>query len=183
MRAIARLLQLLAMVVWVGGLIFFAFVLAPTAFHTLPTVHEAGLIVGATLRVFDLVGLVCGGLFLAATAALFVRATEARSRRRYEWEFLLCGLMLLGTAFIHWNILPAMDRDRDRAGGDINAAAQTDPARMHFDRLHARSEQIEGAVLLLGLGVVFLLAREGDGTTRSGTRASDTSSSLTARSA
>ena len=162
MIATARLLQLLAMVVWVGGLVFFAFVLAPTAFHTLPTVHEAGLIVGATLRVFDLVGLACGGLFLAATTVLFFRAVEAQ-KPRYEWQLLLCGVMLLGTAFIHWNILPAMDRDRVLAGGDINVAAQTNPARIHFDRLHARSEQIEGAVLLLGLCVVFLIAREGDG--------------------
>jgi uncharacterized membrane protein len=36
MQGVYRLLQLLAMVVWAGGLIFFAFVLAPTAFHTLP---------------------------------------------------------------------------------------------------------------------------------------------------
>lgn len=146
------------MVVWVGGLIFFAFVLAPTAFHTLPTVHEAGLIVGATLRVFDVIALVCGGLFLAGTAGLFRLAPRFKGRMR--WELLLAAVMVLATAYLHWGILPAMDRDRDIAGGDINAVAKTDPARMHFDRLHARSEQVEGATLLMGLVVVVLLAGE-----------------------
>ncbi len=154
-----RLLQLLAMVVWVGGLCFFAFVLAPTAFATLPTIHEAGLIVGATLRVFDLVGVVCGALFLAATALLF-RSAPMRIRGRYEMEFLLATVMLLGTSYIHWNVLPAMETDRLQAGGDVAAVEPTNPARVHFDKLHTRSERVEGAVLFIGLGVVFLMSRE-----------------------
>ena len=42
MHGLMRFLQLLTMCCWVGGLVFFAFVLAPTAFHTLPTTHLAG---------------------------------------------------------------------------------------------------------------------------------------------
>ena len=37
-----RFLMLLSLVVWIGGLIFFAFVLAPTAFQVLPSTHIAG---------------------------------------------------------------------------------------------------------------------------------------------
>ena len=159
MLGFPRLLQLLAMVVWIGGLCFFAFVLAPTAFATLPSIHEAGLIVGATLRVFDVVALVCGAIFLAATALLF-RSAKMRIRGRYEMEFLLAAIMLLATAYIHWNILPAMDEDRAQAGGDVNAVEPTNPARIHFDKLHTRSERVEGAVLFIGLGVVFLMSRE-----------------------
>ncbi len=154
-----RLLQLLAMVVWVGGLVFFAFVLAPTAFSRLPTVHEAGLIVGATLRVFDILAIGCGALFLAATALLF-RNAAMRIRGRYEMEFLFASVMLAATAYIHWNILPAMDNDQRQAGGDVNAVEPTNPARVHFDKLHIRSERVESTVLLIGLGVVFLMSRE-----------------------
>jgi uncharacterized membrane protein len=159
MLGFLRLLQFLTMVVWVGGLCFFAFVLAPTAFETLPSVHEAGLIVGATLRVFDVVALDCGAIFLAATALLF-RGAKMRIRGRYEMEFLLAAVMVLATAYIHWNILPAMDQDRAQAGGDIATAEPTNPARIHFDKLHTRSERVEGAVLFIGLGVVFLMSRE-----------------------
>ena len=159
MQGLLRLVQLLAMVVWVGGLIFFAFVLAPTAFHILPTTELAGSIVGSCLRVLHLIGLASGCLFLAATAVLFSRA-PMRIRGRYEIEFLLTLVMIVITGFLQWNVLPAMERDRARAGGDISAVAPDHPARVHFDLLHKRSERFEGGVLLVGLAVVFLMSRE-----------------------
>ena len=159
MQGVLRLLQLLSMVVWAGGLIFFAFVLAPTAFHTLPTVHLAGAMVGASLKVFDVVALVCGGVFLAVTALMF-RGAAMRIRGRYEMEFLLAGVMVLATAYIHWNVIPAMDNDMAQAGGDIDKLETTNPARVHFDKLHVRSERVESVVLLISLGVLFLMSRE-----------------------
>ena len=45
-----RYLMLLSLVAWIGGLIFFAFVLAPTAFQVLPTTHLAGNVVGRVHR-------------------------------------------------------------------------------------------------------------------------------------
>ncbi len=59
-----RALRLFAMVVWVGGLCFFAFVVAPVAFGSLPSAHDAGLVVGGTLRVLHWIGLVGGMRFL-----------------------------------------------------------------------------------------------------------------------
>jgi len=159
MLGILRLVQLLTVVIWVGGLIFFAFVLAPVAFHALPSVHEAGLVVGACLRVFDVVGLACGAVFLTVTAILF-RGSPNRIKGRYEMQFLLTLVMLLATAYIHFNILPLMDDDRRLAGGDITTAEPTNPARIHFDKLHARSERAEGLVLITGLIVIFLISRE-----------------------
>ena len=159
MRGMLRFVQLLTMNCWVGGLVFFAFVLAPTAFHTLPRVHEAGLVVGESLRGFDVFALVCGSLFLLATAAMF-RAAAMRVRGRYEIEFLLAGVMLLGTAYLHWNILPAMDADQRLAAGDIARTPADYPAHIHFDKLHHRSERVAGAVLVIGLGVLFLMSRE-----------------------
>ncbi len=159
MPTFLRLIQLLTMTVWVGGLIFFAFVLAPTAFATLPTVHEAGLIVGATLRPLHNIGLICAALFMSATAILFARAPHS-VRGRYEIQFILAAIMLLATAYLNLNVLPAMDRDRDRASGDITSVPPDNPARIHFDQLHRRSERVEGAVLLLGIAVIVLMARE-----------------------
>ena len=147
------------MVFWVGGMVFFAFVLAPVAFHTLPSMREAGAVVGASLRVFDIIAVVCAGLFLAATAMLF-RQSAKRVRGRYEMEFLLTCVMLLGTAYIQWNLLPAMDVDQAIARGDVASLPVDDPAHLHFHKLHKRSERVEGAVLLLGLVVIFLMSRE-----------------------
>lgn len=159
MQGIFRLLQLLAIVIWIGGLVFFAFVLAPIAFSVLPGIHEAGLVVGSSLKAFDRVALGCGAVFLAATAGLFRKAPK-RISGRYEMEFLLAGVMILATAYLHWNIIPAMDYDQLQAGGDVNKLTHTDPVWQHFDKLHHRSENVAGMVLLVGFGVLFLMSRE-----------------------
>jgi uncharacterized membrane protein len=154
-----RWLQLLSMALWVGGLAFFAFVLAPTAFRVLPSFHEAGLIVGEALKVFDTISLAGGAVFLAATAILFLRAPN-RIKGRYEMEFLLALVMVVCTVYLTWNVIPAMDQDQVLAGGDVNTVPPTNPARIHFEKLHKRSENVAGTVFFIGLGVLFLMSRE-----------------------
>jgi hypothetical protein len=158
-QTMLRLLRQLAMVAWVGGLMFFAFVVAPVAFHALPSPHQAGLVVGGTLRILHLMGLVGGGVFCLATAWLWLWA-EVPARVGFAIQLTLTLVMLLMTSYSQYAILPAMERDRVTAGGDVDAAAETDPARVDFERLHVLSERLEGLVLFCGLGVVYLLARE-----------------------
>ena len=159
MATLLRTLRLLGIVVWVGGIIFFAFAVAPVAFGTLPSKHEAGLVVGGTLRVLDIMGLISGLIFALCTAVLCKKAAPP-ARGRYETQILLAAVMLSATAYLHWKILPVMDQDRAAAGGDVDAAPLDNPARLHFERLHVRSEHIEEAVLLCGLGVILLMGRE-----------------------
>ena len=160
MQTLLRFLQLLSMTVWVGGILFFAFVLAPTAFGVLPTFREAGLVVGASLKLFDTIALVCGVVFLAATALLF-RGALHRIKGRYEMELLLALVMFAATGFLAWNVIPAMDHDQAAApANDINALPSNDFNRLHFEKLHKRSEATESLVLIVGLGVLFLMSRE-----------------------
>lgn len=154
-----QFLRLLSVVVWVGGIIFFAFVLAPVAFSLLPSQHLAGTVVGGSLRVLDILGLACGAIFWLVTVVLFQRSDPAH-KRGYEAQLLLSAVMLLATAYLHAGILPSMERDRLQSGGNIEAAPKDNPAKMHFERLHKRSERLEGAVLFLGLGLVLLIARQ-----------------------
>ncbi|MEO6912301.1 MAG: DUF4149 domain-containing protein [Edaphobacter sp.] len=156
---VLRALRLLAMVAWVGGLAFFAFVLAPIAFQRLSSPHEAGLVVGGTLRVLHWIGLVGGGVFCIATALLWFRA-EVPARAGFAVEMVLTLVMLGTTAYSQFHILPAMEQDRASAGGEIDAVPMTDPARQDFERLHVLSERLEGLVFFCGLGVVLFLARE-----------------------
>ena len=159
MQTVLRALRLFAMVAWVGGLIFFAFVVAPVAFHSLPSTHEAGIVVGGTLRVLHWIGLIGGAVFYVATAILWLRA-EVSARVAFAIQLTLTGIMLAATAYSQFRILPAMDRDRDLAGGVVETAPAENAGRVDFERLHVLSERLEGAVLLCGLGVVFLLSRE-----------------------
>jgi uncharacterized membrane protein len=158
MTSLLRVVRLLALVVWVGGLVFFAFVVAPVAFSVLPSTHVAGTVVAGTLGVLNWMALVCGLLVLVGCAGLWARVQG--SRRLLAAELWIALAMLLASAVVQWRIVPQMERDRIAAGGDVDAAPKSDPARLDFERLHPVSEKLEGAVLLLGLAVVVLVGLE-----------------------
>lgn len=159
MQTLIRAVRMLMMVAWVGGLFFFAFVLAPIAFHLLPTPHDAGLVVGGTLRVLHWIGLVGGVAFCIGTAWLWLWA-EVPARVGFAIELVLTFVMLVVTAYSQFSVLPRMDRDLAQVGGMIEMAPLDDPGRVDFERLHPWSERLEGLVLLCGIGVVLVLARE-----------------------
>src|SRR5580693_1674424 len=159
MQTFLRALRLYAMVAWVGGLGFFAFVVAPVAFHSLASAHQAGLVVGGTLRVLHWIGLIGGTAFCLATGWLWLWA-EVPARIGFARQLALTAVMLLMTAYSQFRILPAMEVDRALAGGEVETATSDNAGRMDFERLHTLSERLEGLVLLCGLGVVFVLSRE-----------------------
>lgn len=159
MEKVLRALRLLAMVLWVGGLCLFAFVVAPVAFHSLASAHDAGLVVGGTLRVLHWIGLVGGVIFYIATGLLWLRA-EVPARVGFAIQLTLTGVMLALTTYSQFRVLPAMEVDRKAAGEEIEAATKTNAGPVDFERLHALSERLEGLVLFCGLGVVLVLSRE-----------------------
>ena len=159
MQTVLRALRLLAMVAWVGGLGSFAFVVAPVAFRSLASAHDAGLVVGGSLRVLHWIGLIGGMSFCLATAWLWLWA-EVPARVGFAIQLALTAVMLAVTAYSQFSILPAMERDRVQAGGDIALAAVEDAGRVDFERLHRLSERLEGLVFFCGLGVVYFLSRE-----------------------
>lgn len=71
----------------------------------------------------------------------------------------LVVLMIAFTVYSQFVIIPAMERDRIAAGGAIDQADAANPNRIHFNKLHNRSEHVEEAILLLGLAIVVLIAR------------------------
>lgn len=148
-----RFLMLLSLVVWIGGLIFFAFVLAPTAFQVLPNTHLAGNVVGRALGKLHWIAIVCGILFLAASL-LYSRITVGEAHL-FALRHLLVIVMLGLTCLSQFWIIRRMDVLRAQVG-DFASVALDNPLRMQFDALHAWSTRVEGAVLLLGLVAIYL---------------------------
>ena len=153
--SVLRFLMLLSLVAWIGGLIFFAFVLAPTAFSVLPTTHLAGNVVGRTLSKLHWIGIVSGIVFLISSL-LYSRITDGTAHIFAARHILLC-LMLALTLISQFGIIPRMDTLRASLG-EVSSVPVDNPARVQFDALHVWSTRVEGAVLLLGLVVVYLSA-------------------------
>ena len=150
-----RFLMLLSLVVWIGGLIFFAFVLAPTAFQVLPNTHLAGNVVGRALGKLHWVAIFSGIVFLFSSL-LYSRMTEGTAHP-LALRHALIVLMLALTLFSQFWIIPRMDTLRASVGDFANVTLNN-PARVQFDALHVWSTRVEGAILLLGLVAVYLTA-------------------------
>ncbi len=144
--------MLLALIVWIGGIIFFAFVLAPTLFGVLPTTKLAGDVVSATLTKLHWMGLVSGVVFLISS--LLYNWQKYVQLRPFALSHVFIVLMLAFTVVSQFGITPRMRELRSSP-----AMMASSYGRAEFDGLHAWSTRLEGGVLFLGLGVVLLTAR------------------------
>jgi hypothetical protein len=151
-----RYFMWLSLIVWLGGVIFFAAVLAPTVFSVLPTRHLAGNVVSRSLFVLHWMGIVCGIVFLVSSILDY--RLSSGTAHFFSVRHVLMVFMLALTLISQLGITPKMATLRSSMG-DIDAVSVTDPAHIAFDSLHIWSTRLEGGVLLLGLAVVYLTAK------------------------
>jgi Domain of unknown function (DUF4149) len=148
MTTVFRIVRLIALAIWVGGLVFFGFV-AAAAFSTLPDAHSAGAVVRASLVALHHIGLTAGIVYLLLTLALL--ATQRDSHPVRGAELVLVIAMLVLTCYSQFSVIRRMEKDRVAVGGDVTKAAADSPAVVNFNHLHKVSERVEGTVLVLGL--------------------------------
>ncbi len=126
MKTLLRTLLSLALIVWLGAEVFFPVIAAITFTTLAPDTHIAGSIVGQLLRILHSMGLVAGCvalllLAIAPTWGIFKSQSVLA-------PMVLVVLMIAGTAYSQFGIIPSMERDRIAAGGAINTADKTSPA-------------------------------------------------------
>ena len=156
--SVVRFLQLLSLVVWIGGIAFFAFVLAPTVFHPgiLPSRQLAGQVVSRSLGILHWMGLTCGVVFLV-TSMLDSQITTGFASAFAARNLLVFAMIVLTLISMFAISTRMLELRNDMVF--IDNVSHDDPRRVEFNRLHEWSTRLEGAVLLLGLGVIFLTAR------------------------
>lgn len=143
---------LLSLVAWIGGIIFFSFIGAPSIFHSLPP-EFAGKAVSAIFPKYYPLGWISG---LVAFACLLVSGFKTGS---WSWaKLLLIAVMVFLTVT---NSL--ITHPKARALKEEMQITQSQTELVHikevFDRIHRWSVINNGIVLLLGLIVIVLTAR------------------------
>jgi len=139
--AITLFIYLLAIVSWLGSMIFFI-VTTATIFGTLP-LHEAGKVLSQLFPRYYLLGYIAG--FVASLLAIYF----AFAHPRIWWALAsLCLVAALAlTLYAGVIIRPQVDAIRT-----VNEEPNPDPARKaEFDRLHQLSVRLNGAVIALNL--------------------------------
>lgn len=147
---VALFLYLLALVCWLGGMVFFSALFAPLVFKVLP-LTEAGKLQAALFPRYYLLGYICGAI--AVVLAIFLCATCVP---RIWWAIaVLLLIVALGlTVYAGAVVRPQVDLIRG-----VTEEANPDPARRaEFDRLHRLSVMLNGGVMLLDLAALFASA-------------------------
>jgi hypothetical protein len=155
MATTLRFLMLLTISLWLGGIVFFAGAVAPALFSTLPSRELAGAVVTRSLAALHWMGIVAGVVFIACSMLSAVMAPQRFATARA----VLVALMLALTCASQFGVARKMSELR-REMGVIDDVAATDQRRVSFNRLHQWSTRLEGSVLVLGVAVLYLLARE-----------------------
>jgi hypothetical protein len=155
MMSFLRYLMLLSLVVWIGGIIFFSLV-APTAFHVIPTRLVAGTLVGNLLAKLHWMAIGSGIVFLVASM-MYSQIADGRVHL-FAMRHVLVGAMLALTLVSQFAITPRMAALRAQVSSFETSATRDEPSRVQFDALHVWSTRVEVTVLLLGLVVIWLTA-------------------------
>jgi uncharacterized membrane protein len=146
-----RYAYVVALVVWLGGMITIAGVVAPATFSALERTDGAGgrtraaNVVGEVLRRFHVVSYGAAAVLLATLIGMKVIGPRPIGFGR---RLLIVGMMVAASVVSGALVDPAIARRRDALGVPVGSLAPSDPRRAEFGRLHAIS------TVLLGIGVV-----------------------------
>ena len=152
-----RFVYLLSLVVWVGGIIFFSFVGAPSIFQAVP-VDVAGRVVTKIFPRYYLLGHAAGIVALLSFLGLAGMSGEWGAARIFN-ALLLAGM--LGTGLYAGTVVQGQVAEVRQQMGNPEDRAQAKPeVKAEFDRLHRLAVVLNGVVLCLGLVVLFVTATE-----------------------
>jgi uncharacterized membrane protein len=153
MNNFLKYLQVLALGAWVGAIFYFSAVVAQTAFAVLATKDEAGLLAGQTLSQLHTLGLIAAIVYVVAGVAL------AESIGAIKKPAMIGVVLMVLLTAISQNKVTHRMNDLRRSMVSVEKTAADDPRRVEFDKLHAASVGLEGAVFLIGLVALFLTVR------------------------
>jgi hypothetical protein len=157
-----RFLYMLALVIWLGGMVVLGAVVAPSTFQVLQTLQPeggralAGEVFGTSLARFSYVSYGAAGVMILTL--MFMGLLGPRPQ-----PYLLRGLIIavmLGIAFYAGAIVAGqIAAVQQQAGGLPSLLALTDPRRIRFDELHQLSERLMLVNVVGALALLFWESR------------------------
>ncbi len=153
MVSLLKFVHLLALALWIGSVVFFSLVAAPSLFGALPR-DLAGRAVSAIFPRYYAFGAVCG--LVAILTGLLLGAREPSWGRLFLIRLLLLAVMTGIVLYSGRVVLPQASQAR-AALSEAQGSPGLDDALARFAVLHRRSVRLNGTVLLLGV-VAFALA-------------------------
>ena len=158
-----RYVYVVALVIWVGGLITIGSVVAPSAFAALEpggvlvTSSPAAAVVGEVLRRFHLVGYAAGATLLSTLVLMKVVGPRPPGFAR---RLVIVSVMLTTTFAAGVWVDPEIAAMRAAIGAPVRSLPEGDERRARFGRLHGLSTVLMAVTALGGLALCYWETRE-----------------------
>ncbi len=144
MSRVLRIVYLISLSLWVGGVVFFSFLVAPVLFRAFP-VERAGETVGVIFPGYHKLGILCG---LSALASLVLVALIER-----KWPLVrlsLLGVMVVVNLYAGLVTGPRASQLREAIHQKQGETASLE-LKNEFHRFHQQAVFFNGTILLLGV--------------------------------
>ena len=158
-----RYLYVLALTIWLGGMLVLGAIVAPTTFRVLQASAPesgrflAGELFGTMLGQFHYVAYGAGALMLITLAAMALLGPRPRG---FAVRAGLVAAMLLVALYSGVSVLGEIDAIQQEVGGVPSRLAASDPRRIRFDELHEFATQLMMLNVVGALALVFWETRE-----------------------
>ena len=158
-----RYVYVLALVVWLGGMVAIGAVVAPTIFQTLQFVAPqegrafAGEAFKAILIRFHYVAYACGALLLLSLVGMGLLGPRPKG---YAIRAGLVALMLAIALYSGLVVLAEIDGIQAAVGTLPSRLAVGDPRRVRFDELHVLATRLMQANIVAALALLWWEARD-----------------------
>jgi uncharacterized membrane protein len=158
-----RYVYLLALVVWLGGMVVLGALVAPTVFDVLQTRDPAagralaGDVFGQTIARFHPVAYATGTLLLATLVAMRLLGPKPAA---FGVRGGIIAGMLAVTLYSGFIVLPGMEVHQRAAGRSISELAPSDDRRLEFEAGHRLSERLMLFTIVGALVLLYWEARE-----------------------
>jgi hypothetical protein len=158
-----RYLYILALVLWLGGMVVAGGIGAPSIFSVLEAWNPvdgrvlAGRVFGEVLRRLYLLGYAMAGvMFVALTLHRLLGARPIK----YGVRATILALMVAFTLVADYHVGPRVAAIQAQVSGPVSALPAEDPVRVEFNRLHGLANILLSLTVAGGLGLLFWEARE-----------------------
>ena len=160
---VLRYAALLALVVWVGGLVALGGIAAPSIFDVLAERQLAdgrmlsGALFGEMLARFTAVSYASGGVLLLT---LILRRILGPRPHRFAWRAGIAAFMLAASAYGSIGVASRIRQLQSDIGVAPSSLPEGDARRVEFGRLHGISTALQIVPLLGGLLLIYWEIKE-----------------------
>ena len=161
-----RYVYVLALAVWLGGMVVLGAVVAPSIFQTLQASEPvtgrllAGAAFGAILARFHYVAYGAGALLLVTLAAMALLGPRPRG---FAVRSAIVASMLLVALYSGAVVLREVDSIQQEVGALPSSLPADDARRIRFDDLHQLSTRLMMINIVGALALLYWEAREQEG--------------------